>query len=268
MLRAGNGSFFMIEIKNLTYFYGSKGNRKKVLSDISLKLIDGEFVSILGPNGAGKSTLLKIIAGLLRDFEGNLFFDAQSISHLRQNEIARLVSYLPQSYSYKMPFSVRQIIMMGRYPHSDYLGLKIRFDKEYFVKIIELLDIGKLLDKPIISCSGGEAQKVLLARSLFQDTPILLFDEPSTHLDIQNQITFFKTLKKLNLGKSKTIIIVSHDLELAANFSDKVVLLERGNVRQFDSPANAITPETIMNTFGVNADVELSEQINIRFNFQ
>ena len=195
-----------------------------VLRDVSFDVPSGDFLSLLGPNGSGKSTLLKLLNRILLPGEGNISLGDRPLNTLRRSEIARTVAYVPQDGLWVFPFTVLEVVLMGRSPYIGRFGFEGANDIELAHAVMNLVDIDHLAMKPITALSGGERQRVLIARALCQQPRILLLDEPNAHLDIAHQIDIFQILRREH-EKGLTILSVSHDLNLAATFSKRIMLL-------------------------------------------
>ncbi len=195
-----------------------------VLRDVSFDVPSGDFLSLLGPNGSGKSTLLKLLNRILLPEEGTILLGDRPLNTLRRSEIARTVAYVPQDGLWVFPFTVLEVVLMGRSPFIGRFGFEGANDIELAHAVMNLVDIDHLAMKPITALSGGERQRVLIARALCQRPRILLLDEPNAHLDIAHQIDIFQILRREH-EKGLTILSVSHDLNLAATFSRRIMLL-------------------------------------------
>ncbi|MCB9247516.1 MAG: ABC transporter ATP-binding protein [Ignavibacteriales bacterium] len=220
------------------------------------KIEESDFISIMGPNGSGKSTLLKIIANLLKPFSGNVLLDDVDYSLIPRNVFARKVSFVPLSSSKVFfPYSVYEIVMMGRTPHLNYFGIENEIDHNKVIEVLELLEIDHLKNKGINEVSGGEAQRALIARALVQEPKIMLLDEPNAHLDIKHQVSIFNILLKLNKEFGLTVVLISHDLNLANFFSNRVVLMNNGKIEFDSAPKEVLTEDNIKLIFNVNSKV-------------
>ncbi len=243
-----------LEIKNLSFVYYGTPSEKKVLNNISFKIDKGDFLSIIGPNGSGKTTLLKIIARLLIPTEGSVSLKNISYKDYNLKTFYKLVSYVPQKFYSVFPYSVFEIILMGRTPYFGLYGFESDKDISIVESMMQTLNIEDLRKKSINEISGGELQKVILARALAQDSEILLLDEPSTHLDLKHQIAIFNYLKKIN-EKGKTIISVSHDINLSALYSNRIIFLKEGTILKDGPTAEVFTEELIQKTFEIKSKI-------------
>jgi iron complex transport system ATP-binding protein len=196
-----------------------------VLREVSLEVPQGDFLSILGPNGSGKSTLLKLLGRILIPTVGSVTLSRKPLESFSRKELAKTISYVPQETAWIYPFTVIETVLMGRSPHLAGLGFEKSLDVEMAREAMRVTDIEQLAEKPVTALSGGERQRVLIARALAQQPTILLLDEPNAHLDLSHQVDLFRLLRELNRTKGLTILSVSHDLHLAANFSKRIMLL-------------------------------------------
>ena len=226
------------------------------LKDISFDVLTGEFMGVLGPNGSGKTTLLKLIDGILRPREGGLWIDGQAVADMKRAALARLVAVVPQDSQMVFPFTVQEIVLMGRMPH---LG-QWRFEGERDFKIareaMEMTDTWSLAARKMNALSGGERQRVLIARALAQQSRILLLDEPTAFLDIRHQIDFFDLIRRLNREQALTVIAVTHDINLASLYCDRVALLREGRLVEEGTPEQVIRPDVLHATYGDEVLVE------------
>lgn len=246
-----------IRIENISFSYPSN----PVLDHVSLDIHDGEILSILGPNGSGKSTLLRLITRILLPDSGRISLGDRPLISFGRRELARMIGYVPQEVPWLFPFTVMEVVLMGRVPHLGRLGFESEHDIAVCHAIMEMTDISSLAAKPITGISGGERQRVLIARALAQEPSVLLLDEPNAHLDLAHQMEILQTLRKLNYERKLTIVFVSHDLNLAAGFSDRILFLSAkgaagAGVAAAGTPADVLTSETIREVFGVPVTVD------------
>ncbi|QQR81630.1 MAG: ABC transporter ATP-binding protein [Deltaproteobacteria bacterium] len=249
-----------LQIQNISYAYTENAS---VLQDVSCTFETGELLGILGPNGAGKTTLLKILAGFLSPQSGSVDYQSKNISHLSIKERSRLIAYVAQSEEIFLPYTVRQIILMGRAPYLGLMGFESAKDQEIVTEAMELTDVKKFENRLIQDLSGGEQQRVFLARALAQQTPILLLDEPTSHLDLHHQIHFFKLLNTLR-KKGLTIITTLHDLNLASLFADRCLILKNGQAVALGSPGSIFTSQLLSDVYECSLKVEHSPTPYVR----
>ncbi|WP_305065462.1 heme ABC transporter ATP-binding protein [Methanococcoides sp.] len=245
----------MLEIKDLTVSYGSR----KILEDINISAEKGEFLGILGPNGSGKTTLVKAITKVLKPESGEINLSGRSIKHMNGSELAKHVAVVSQVISINFEFAVKDIVMMGRTPY-----IKSNESPEDFDIVEESMEKTKtdfLKDRLVTQLSGGELQRVIIARALAQQTDILLLDEPTSHLDITNQIDILNLIKDES-RKGKLVVAVVHDLNLAAYYCDKIALIRDGKLMSLGTPAEVLTPETIGKVYNLPVEVVINEITN------
>jgi iron complex transport system ATP-binding protein len=214
----------LLEAKDIRYSYGSAA----VLESASIAAYPGEFIALLGLNGAGKSTLLDILAGLRTAHAGSVRVDGRELPHWTARDRARLISHLPQGIRSDLPFTVEQIVLMGRYAYADQ-WFESEIDRRYAFHAMEQMHCAQYSDRPYHTLSGGERQRVLLAACLAQEPKILLFDEPSTYLDVHQQLECFSTLAAV-AASGALCIAVTHDLNLALAHCTRLVILHGGKV--------------------------------------
>jgi len=226
------------------------------LRDISLKVGGGEFLAIVGPNGSGKSTLLKVLDGLCTPEEGRVLLKGRDIAEYSRRDIAKLVAVVPQEHSVQFPFTAFEVVLMGRAPHGAGAMFESRNDHEIAREMMEKTDIAHLAGKSVTTLSGGERQRVFIARALAQQSDIILLDEPNAHLDIAHQIDVFGLMKTMNCDLGVTVVAVSHDLNLAASYSDRVAMLLCGGLKAVGTPAEVFTDGQIRDVFRTDVMID------------
>ncbi len=242
----------LLEVENLTCHYGPT----KILENISLQIGAGDFTGVLGPNASGKTSLIRSTGGLLRPTSGTIRLDGKNLYSMRRKEIAKTIAVVPQTSHFDSGFSVFDAVLMGRTPHLGWLQNEDQEDLEIAAKMMRLLEINELADRRLGELSGGEMQKVLIARALTQQPRMLLLDEPTTHLDISSKIAAMKLIKELCLEEDLAVMAVFHDLNLAARYCDSAILLRSGRPVASGPVDQVIRNETIRKTFGVNVEVK------------
>jgi len=243
----------MITVENLTFAYTDR----PVLREIDLEVRRGEIVGILGPNGCGKSTLLKLLRGMLAPDQGCVCWQGQEAGRFSRREMARRTAVVPQVFSLPFPYPVREMVMMGRFAHRNGLTGPTADDQRAVERAMAVTDTLLLFDRLITDLSGGELQRVLLARALAQQAPVLLLDEATSHLDLDHRMEISELLVRLNREERLTIIQVSHDLDLAAGMSDRILLLRAdGRAATIGTPAEVMTPHNLREVFRVEVRVE------------
>ncbi|AIS51726.1 ABC-type cobalamin/Fe3+-siderophores transport system, ATPase component [Thermoanaerobacter kivui] len=238
-----------ISVQNICFFYKSH----KVLNNITVEMEKGEVVSIIGPNGAGKSTLLKCIARLLKPQEGVVYLNGKDIASKDLKELAKAMGYVPQDSREIFPFTVMETVLMGRKPHLKW-GVTEE-DLNIVSKVMKFMDIEELAERSLDQLSGGQRQKVFVARALAQQPEIFLFDEPTSNLDIRHQLEVFEIIKKIAQTEGRIVIVVVHDLNLASRFADKLVMLKDGYIYAIGKPEEVITENNIREVYGVSASI-------------
>lgn len=235
-----------ILVKGVSFSYQST----RALEDVSMSVVNGQMVSILGPNGSGKSTLIKCIDRILRPKLGTVLIDGRDTANIKPRELAKLLGYIPQSGADTFPFTVFDVVLMGRHP---YLGWSPSPEDLNIVSdMLDLLGLIEFALGPITELSGGERQRVLLARALAQQPQALLLDEPTANLDIRHQLRVLELLERLVRQKGISALMAIHDVNLAARFSDKIVLLKQGQILAAGEPRAIITRENIRAIYGVD----------------
>jgi iron complex transport system ATP-binding protein len=241
----------LFELNDLSFGYASH----PVLNGISTKVSAKEFVAIVGPNGAGKSTLLKILAGLVRGYTGSLKFCGESASRLSQRDLAKKIAFVPQETHMAFPFTVQEIVSMGRLPHRPRSLFDAPGDVAAVREAMGLTDTAELSSRYFSELSGGERQRVVLASALAQNPEILLLDEPTVYLDLKHQVQFYRILDTLNSQRGLTIVCVTHDVNLAAPHAHRMIALASGRIVAEGRPDDVLTPQHLYEIFEVTAAV-------------
>ena len=232
-------------VKQLGFAYG--------LRDATFALPKQGFVTVAGPNGAGKSTLLGIMAGLRHPYRGSCQYAGNEISDWRRRDFARHVAFLPQTLRFEFPFTVEQVVFMGRTPYAGG-WFESPQDHEAVARALAISDVDAFRRRDFRSLSGGERQRVILASALAQEPETLLLDEPTTFLDLKHQLSMYRLLA--DLAKDGMLVVaVTHDLNLALQFSDRVIVLEDGRMAADGSPTEVLTPALFQRVFGVEAEL-------------
>ncbi len=240
-----------IRIKDVEFSY----NSVPTLKNVSLDIEKAEVVCIIGPNGAGKTTLLKCINKILEPQAGCILIDGKDLKDLSGIEIAKRIGYVSQTAQYTFPTTVFDVILMGRKPHFGWRVRKV--DIEKVLEIVDIMGLEDLAMKGFDELSGGQRQKVLIARALAQDPEVLLLDEPTSNLDIKHQLEVMELIKKLVKERGISAVIAIHDLNLASMYADKVVVLHKGKIFAVGKPEEIITSEIIRNVYGVEVEIVL-----------
>lgn len=247
-----------IQIDNLSFKYG---NGFQALSEVSVNAEDNELLCLIGPNGSGKSTLLKCVLKLFSPQQGRILFDGKNLQKMLITDLAKTVGYVPQSSQYVFPVSVFEAVLTGRLP---YLGWAPKTsDLKKVEDVLKLLEIEEWAWRSLNTLSGGERQKVLLAMTLSKDPAVLLLDEPTSNLDVRHQLEVMQLLKRLVVNQNLTVIMATHDLNLALNYADRVVMMKKSRVIAEGAPLSAFTEENIKTVFDI--DVEIADKTGSPF---
>ena len=239
-----------LEIRGVSFDY----NSRPVLKDVKIEVKEGEMVSLLGPNGSGKTTLLRCIDGMLKPKRGGISIDGKDVREMKKNDLAKLLGYVPQRAVNVLPCSVFDAVMIGRRPYVGWGSGKK--DREVVFEILKLMGLEDMTLRSFDGISGGEMQKVLIAKALAQEPEILLLDEPTSNLDLRHQLDVLKIIGEIVKEEKVSALMAMHDLNLASRFSDRIVLLKEGKVYDVGDPKSVITPESIRSVYGVEAIVE------------
>ena len=237
-------------ISNLSFAYSAV----QVIDGVDLGIESGDFVSIIGPNGAGKSTLLKLMAGLIADFSGEIVFGGRSISDYRPPELATRLAFVPQETHVVFPFTASEMVLMGAPGHRSSFLSDSSADVARTHEAMTLTETEHLSSRPFTELSGGERQRIVLASALVQQPEVLLLDEPTVYLDMKHQRDFYRILRGLN-GDGMTVVTVTHDVNLAAGFSKRMIVLAGGRVVTDGTPADVLTPAIFETVFEIEASV-------------
>ena len=240
-----------IEIRDLSFAYKDRA----VLHGVSLQVERGEMVGILGPNGSGKTTLLKILSAVLRG-NGVVKLNGKDIEVYGRRELSRIFAVVQQDTHVNFPYTAAEIVLMGRASYHSPFALEGKRDLEIARASMELTDSLALANRYLHELSGGEKQRVMIARALAQEPEILLLDEPSAFLDLKHQVQVFELLRRLNRERGLTIVAALHDLNLAALFFPRLVMLSDGKIYRDGTPPEVLTEETIEEMYGVRVRVE------------
>ena len=218
---------------------------QRVLAGVDLTVAHGEFVCVLGPNGSGKSTLLRCLLGLLQPQAGEACVEGESISDMPAARLARAVAYVPQTVTPAFAYTVREVVLTGRYAHGGLLGLASPADRAAADEAMGRCHVAPLADRLMGELSGGEAQCVMIARAVAQQTGIVLLDEPTSHLDLKNQAAIYRLMQSLAHDHGKAVLCVSHDVNLAARFADRLVMMNSGHILADGAPEVVLTESNL-----------------------
>lgn len=243
---------YALEVKNLKFGY----ERELILKNISFNVEKGKFVSIIGPNGSGKSTLLKNLNRIYTPKGGKVVLEKVDINRIKTKELAKKIALVPQNTIIDYEFTVEEIVLMGRHPYKGRFQREDVNDYKIVREALEMTNTFYLKDRIITEISGGERQRVIIAKALAQDPSIILLDEPTSHLDINHQIEILNLLRRLNKEKGTTIVVVIHDINLASRYSDKVIMLNEGEIVDIGSPEEVITEKNIEFVYNLKVAIE------------
>ena len=248
-----------LSVEELSLSYDAK----EILKDVSLHANNKEFVGIIGPNGSGKSTLLKCIYRILQPEKGCVMLDGTSIHKMSYKDSAKKLAIVAQHNHYNFDFSVREIVLMGRSPHKKMMERDTEKDYQIVEEALQQVGMNEFQDRNFSTLSGGEQQRVILARALAQQTPYFILDEPTNHLDITHQLELVKIVKKLDV----TVLCAMHDLNMAAMFCDRLYVLKDGRLVAKGTPREVLTPERIREIYGVESEIveDSKKQMHILF---
>jgi len=250
----------LLEARGLSFGYARGASARPVLEDVSLSIPRGAVLGLLGPNGSGKSTLLRLMSGVLPPQSGSVLLDGTPIARLTRRALARRIAVVPQETRATFDFTVLEMVLMGRYPHLGTLELEGAADVEIARAAMRDTGTDTLSDRPFGTLSGGEKQRVVIAAALAQASDILLLDEPTTALDLRFQFEVMAVLKRLNAERGTTLVVSTHDLNLAASLCEQVVLLKGGRVLAHGSIADTLTADNLRALYDVDADVQFHER--------
>lgn len=231
----------LLKIDNLSGGYA----KETIIKDVSFDIKKGEFLGIIGPNGSGKSTLLRLMSRILLPQKGQVLFENKGITGMKLKELCQRVAFVPQDTLISFSFTVWEIALMGRIPHLKRLQLETKKDFAITEDALLLTDSLQLKDKRIDCLSAGERQRVIIAKALAQEPVLVLLDEPTSHLDIGHQVEILDLLRKLNREKGLSIVMVLHDLNLASEYCDRIILLDKGEIFKSGFPPEVLTYQNI-----------------------
>ena len=241
-------------VEKLSYAYGSQ----TVLQDLSFSVAQGEMFIVIGPNGAGKTTLIKLMVGITKIQKGRIEILQTSLADYTPKKLAQVSAYVPQGLPIGFPFTVEETVLLGRTPHQQVLGFASQNDLEIAQQAMAFTEVAHLARRKLDQLSGGEQQRVLIARALCQQPQVILLDEPTASLDLSHQIRIMDLMEKLKTEKGVTVVMVSHDVNLAAMYADQLLLLKAGKIVCIGSPNAVLNFETLEETYGCKLLVDIS----------
>ncbi len=240
----------MLEIKDLHFKHHFSD--VEVLRGISFRVPSGRMTSLLGPNGSGKTTLFKCISGLWKHRQGSIVCNGTDLTSLSPEQRARILAVVPQEHEPPFPYSVFDAVLMGRVSHVSLFSSPSRRDYEQAEKAMETVGIDHLRHRAYTKISGGERQLVLIARSLAQEAPLLLLDEPTSHLDFRNQVLTLQKVRDIVARQQLTVLMTLHDPNLAMLFSDTIVMLNEGRIIAAGPPRDVVSPDSLKMLYGID----------------
>ncbi len=228
---------------------------RPLFAGLDLAIHPGERVAVLGPNGSGKTTLVRLACGFLRPERGEVRLEGTPVGRLPGRARARLIGTVPQESSLAFDFRVREVVALGRTPYLGWFGLERAADREAIQQAMEAAGVAELAERRFFSLSGGERQRVVLARVLAQQPRVLLLDEPTAHLDLAYRLRLYELVVRLNQERGLTVVVVTHDLDLAARHCERVALLRDGKLYADGPTAEVLTPRNVGEVYGVEARI-------------
>jgi len=239
------------ELNHISFNYADRS----VIDDISLNLAPGKFYGIIGPNGSGKTTLLDLLARHRLPDNGDIQYRGKSLASFSKKELSREIALVPQNFYINFPFTVEQIVTMGRYPHIPKFSSPSEDDIEILQGVMRLTEISAFANRYITELSGGERQRVVFARALAQDTPVLILDEATSNLDINYSINLLNIAEQRVRNSRNTVLAVMQDINLAAGFCDYLIFMSGGRIAAHGETGTVLTPETLQTVFDIEAKV-------------
>ncbi|MGH7277937.1 MAG: ABC transporter ATP-binding protein [Candidatus Rokuibacteriota bacterium] len=249
----------LMELRGVEFAYPgaarSRGRGFRV-SGLSLTVAPGEILGVIGPNSAGKTTLIRLLTGVVRPAGGGVFLEGRPLAALSPWHLARMVAVVPQEMPQSFPFTVEQLVLMGRYPHAPARFFEDADDRAVAQEAMAATGVLDLAEAPVEGLSGGERQRVVLARALAQRPRLLVLDEPTAHLDLRYQVESVALLRRVNRERGVAILLVSHDLGLAAELSDRLLLMSEGRVAREGTPEHVLDEAALETVYGCRVIVE------------
>jgi len=239
------------ELNHISFNYADR----KVIDDISIALVPGKFYGIIGPNGSGKTTMVDLLSRHRLPAQGRISYDGRALSSFSKKELSREIALVPQNFYINFPFTVKEIVMMGRYPHIPRFAAPSSDDLNILQNVMQLTEINQFANRYITELSGGERQRVVFARALAQDTPVLILDEATSNLDINFSISLFNIAEQRVRQNGDTVVAVMQDINLAAGYCDHLVFMSGGRIAAHGATQTVLNPETLRTVFNIEAKV-------------
>ncbi len=252
----------LAEFRNVSFAYPASEERRArpfALADVSVEIAPGEIVGVIGPNSSGKTTLIRLLTRVLEPASGEIRLEGVPVRSLSRTDLARRVAVVPQGILPQFPFTVGELVLMGRYPHDPGRYFESPRDRSVAREAMEATSVLELADMPLEHLSGGERQRAVIARALAQEPRLLVLDEPTAHLDLRYQVEAAALLRRLNRERGTTILLVSHDLNLAAEVCDRLLLLSQGRVAALGGPETVLDEGLLASVFGCAVVVDKNE---------
>jgi len=243
-----------VTLDNISLSYGDK----QVLRTVSLQIRAGVFFTLIGPNGSGKTTLLRVIAGLQRTAAGTVAIAGRPLSGYGRKELARVIAVVPQHFPVDFPFTVEETVLMGRTPHMGLAAIEKKIDFDLARQAMEFTDVVHLANRRLDQLSGGERQRVVIARAICQQPRIILLDEPTAALDPAHQMKIMDLMERLRQERQTTIVMVTHDLNLAALYGGQVLLIREGGIVCSGTPAEVLQKDLLEDVYGCCMQVDIN----------
>ncbi len=245
----------LLATEALTVAYKTDEADRIALRDVSLSAAAGEVVGLIGPNGSGKTTFVRAVTGVIKPISGRILLSGRDASHLPQRDVARLVAVVPQEPTLPAAFTALECVLMGRTPYLRLLENESSRDIDASRRAMRETDTWELANRRLGELSGGERQRVIVARALAQETPVLLLDEPTAHLDVGHQVAVLSLMRTIARQQGKAIVSVVHDLTLAGQYCDRLVMLRAGSVIATGTPDEVLRPDLLADVYGLAVEV-------------
>jgi cobalamin transport system ATP-binding protein len=242
---------YMLQVRDIRFSYA-----EPVLKGLSFEIGAGQLLAVVGPNGSGKSTLLKIIVGILQPEGGSVLVAGRDVSSIKRREAARLIGYVAQDSAVRFPFTAMEFVLQGRFAQGRLIGFESEQDIQEANRAMELTNTTQLASRLVVELSGGERQRVMLARSLASRPRVLVLDEPVANLDISHQVRMLDLVRRLTLERDMSAIVVTHELNLAADFATTTLLLKDGEMVAFGTPQDVMTEPLLRSVFETDLVVD------------
>ncbi len=250
----------LFQLESVSFSY----DRQRVVDNVSLSIGPGRFYGVIGPNGSGKTTLADLLVRHRRPASGEVLFRGKPLSAYSRKTLAREMALVPQNFYIRFPFTVREVVFMGRYPHMPRFAAPSAEDVRVVEAVMEKAEIGPFAERFITELSGGERQRVIFARALAQDTPVLILDEATSNLDIRHALALLKLCKEKVDREGQTVLGIMQDINLAAAYCDELIFLYKGQLVAHGPTPRTLTPEIIQRVFGVEAKVYFDDWAETR----